>query len=144
MSAHLETHFPGLFRSRYRVTSPRTAQYNCIAWAAQDSTHWWEPDPFGLYFWPSRIPREYTLDAYIAAYASIGFEQCESDAYEHDIEKVAIFVNDSGSPTHASRQLESGEWTSKLGQLEDIEHQLDALSGNAYGTVAIYMARGKH
>jgi hypothetical protein len=38
--------------------------------------------------------------------------------------------------THAARQLDNGKWTSKLGQLEDIEHEsLEALSGAVYGSV---------
>lgn len=55
--------------------------------------------------------------------------------------KLAIFVNDQGTPTHAARQLPDGWWTSKLGRQIDIEHELSAIEGPAYGKVAILLAR---
>ena len=58
--------------------------------------------------------------------------------------KIAIYVNPDGKPTHAARQLSSGQWTSKLGQLEGIEHNiLEGLTGSEYGTVAVMMKRPK-
>jgi len=33
--------FPRLTAARYRVTSPATTDYNCVAWAAGDTEHWW-------------------------------------------------------------------------------------------------------
>ncbi|MCY7407984.1 MAG: hypothetical protein LH631_11575, partial [Alkalinema sp. CAN_BIN05] len=42
-------------------------------------------------------------------------------------------------PQHVARQLPNGLWTSKLGRLEDIEHELDGLSGDLYGTVQKFM-----
>jgi hypothetical protein len=50
-------------------------------------------------------------------------------------------VDAQGSPTHAARQLDNGRWTSKLGELEDIEHSLRDLEGAAYGTVVQVMKR---
>lgn len=42
----------------------------------------------------------------------------------------------------SDRQLPDGKWTSKLGALEDIEHdRLDALEGDDYGRVVAYMKR---
>jgi hypothetical protein len=56
------------------------------------------------------------------------------------IEKVAIFASDD-KWTHVARQLESGYWTSKLGQGVDIEHELDGLCGSKYGEIATIMSR---
>jgi hypothetical protein len=56
-------------------------------------------------------------------------------------EKIAVFANAKGVPTHAARQLASGFWTSKLGVSEDIEHRLRDLEGDIYGTVALIMKR---
>jgi hypothetical protein len=56
-------------------------------------------------------------------------------------EKVALFAHEDGTPTHAARQLASGRWTSKLGELEDIEHELEAVEGAAYGSVVVYLKR---
>ncbi len=61
----IEQSFPNLQRCGYSVTSPATLDYNCIAWAANDTEAWWEPDPLDLSYWPLGIPRSYTLDAYI-------------------------------------------------------------------------------
>jgi len=44
-------------------------------------------------------------------------------------------------PTHAARQLENGRWTSKLGELEDIEHDLHHLASGAYGAVVQILKR---
>jgi hypothetical protein len=40
----IEARFPGLRTSSFRVTSPATRDYNCVAWAARDTAHWWRPD----------------------------------------------------------------------------------------------------
>jgi hypothetical protein len=59
-----------------------------------------------------------------------------------NIEKIAIYVNQLGVPSHAARQLPNGLWTSKLGSNVDIEHATpDALTGNDYGRPALLMAR---
>ena len=40
------------------------------------------------------------------------------------------------------RLISSGRWTSKLGNLEDIEHTtLDGLRSLVYGTIAVFMKR---
>ena len=40
-----------------------------------------------------------------------------------------------------ARQLPSGLWTSKLGESEDIEHQVEGLEGSSYGNVLVYLCR---
>jgi hypothetical protein len=66
---------------------------------------------------------------------------CEGDELEAGFEKIALFANNQGIPLHAARQLPSGRWTSKLGELEDIEHTLRDLEGEEYGSVALVMKR---
>jgi hypothetical protein len=47
--------------------------------------------------------------------------------------KVALYAV-AGEYTHASRQLSSGKWTSKLGKGVDIEHDApDDVGGGSYG-----------
>lgn len=44
--------------------------------------------------------------------------------------------------THAARQLPSGQWTSKLGKSEDIQHEsAEDVSGGVYGEVVEFMKR---
>jgi hypothetical protein len=139
----LESVFPGLGSSEFRVTSPATRDYNCIAWAAGDTAHWWWPevDPDNdAIFWPAGVPLEETLAAFTAAFVTLGYASCTGEDLEPGFERVALFAND-GVPTHAARQRPSGRWTSKLGFLEDIEHELHALAGAECGTVALIMKR---
>lgn len=69
------------------------------------------------------------------------YKPCEDGALEDGFEKVAIYAL-SFIVTHMARQLASGRWTSKLGELEDIEHASPAeLEGQKYGTVVQYMRR---
>lgn len=135
--------FPNLKSTGYRITSPESPEYNCIAWAAQDTERWWWPDPFDTYFWPQGVPRQETVGAFIQACAALGFAPCESDAFEPGFEKIAIYVDSSGKPTHTARQLPSGKWTSKLGESEDMEHLLDGLTSSIYGSVACILKRKK-
>jgi hypothetical protein len=127
--ADVERWFSRLRTATYKVTSAYDRKYNCAAFAAGQTDTWWEPAaPDG--YWPPGVPSEYTVDAYAAAYRSIGFAECDTDTSEDGFEKIAIY-GDDGDFVHAARQLRSGVWTSKLGRAEDIEHEtLQQLEGN--------------
>ena len=92
--------FPNLLPDRVRVTSPCTDAYNCIAWAARDDRRWWWPSQDG--YWPPNVPRVHTLDAFIAAYGTLGFLPCTSPAHEGGKEKIAIYSL-AGAPTVPER-----------------------------------------
>ena len=87
------------------------------------------------------VEQEETLQAYILAYKTLGYEICNGDTLEAGYQKIAIYVDSIGIPTHAARQLANGKWTSKLGWLEDIEHELDGLVGDRYGVVGQILKR---
>jgi hypothetical protein len=136
--------FPGLRASSFLVTSPETRAYNCVAWAAGDTARWWWPDPESdACFWPPGVPAAETVDAFVAALATLGYAPCSGDDFEPGFEKVALFAAD-GVPTHVARQLAGGRWTSKLGRSEDIEHDLHALGGDVYGAVVLILKRPAH
>ena len=142
MSARIEHAFPALRSSGYQITSPATKDYNCIAWAAEKDTTWWWPDAYGVGYWPSQVSRTETIEAFIAAYGLLGYEPCTDAQPEPGFEKLAIYVDPAGVPTHAARLLPSGRWTSKLGAWEDGEHNaLDGLNGNLYGRVGLVLRR---
>lgn len=144
MSNHdIEKFFPKLQDGLYKITSPDTVDYNCIAWAAGDTEAWWWPDRLDIGYWPAGVPRAETLEAFIEAFAVLGFTPCDTAEYEEGFEKVAIYIDVNGKQTHAARQLSSGLWTSKLGNLQDIEHHIDGVSGDQYGAVAVIMKRSK-
>ncbi len=134
--------FPNLTPENHAVASPRTDEYNCIAFAAGNQSLWWWPDPVGLSYWPPSAAREESVAAFRRAFSSLGYEPCALSEPEPGYEKVAIYAI-GGTPTHAARQLPNGRWASKLGELEDIEHAtLDVLVGTVYGDVAIIVRRG--
>ena len=136
----LEAIFPRLAFSSYTVTSPATQDYNCIAWAAGETRRWWWPDTAGLRYWPADVPREETLSAFRSLFASLGYAECDGDLPEAEFEKIAVFAIDE-LPQHAARQLANGRWTSKLGELDDVEHDLRDLEGVEYGAVVLIMKR---
>ena len=137
-----EKSFPNLSKDGYSLTSPKTPEYNCIAWAAGDDGVWWWPDSLYEYYWPSEIPRAETIEAFIKAYEKLGYFVCSNAELENGFEKVAIYADHNKKPTHAARQLNSGHWTSKLGSSEDIAHTtLDGLISDSYGHVAIILKR---
>jgi hypothetical protein len=128
--------------------SPRSKLYNCFAWAAGESHIWWEPnDPRfephdGPRYWPPGVSHAFTIVSFVQAFASLGYEECESPDLEPGFEKVALYVDDDGDPSHAARQLESGSWTSKIGTLEDVEHRsVSGVEGPAYGHAVRFLRR---
>lgn len=137
----IESLFPHIADSGYSIASPATTDYNCVAWAAGDPTSWWWPDPQNIGYWPSTVPREETVEAFVKAFEILGYSRCQETAYESQCEKVAIYADLAQRPTHVVRQLASGRWTSKLGKLEDIEHEWNALRGSQYGDIAAIMKR---
>ena len=143
MIGRIEQIFPRLRGAVYQLTSPQSDRYNCIAWAAGDDAHWWWPDEPGQpesSFWPPGVPRAETLDAFCEAFATLGYAVCDDEQPEANYEKIALFAL-SGVPKHAARQLSNARWTSKLGPMEDVEHELHDLTGMLYGSAVLLMKR---
>lgn len=129
--------FPRL-SGHFRLTSPKTPAYNCIAWSANDTRHWWQPGGY----WPlPSTPHDCWIGDLERAFVALGFEPCESGDLEIGFVKIALY----GSAlmfTHVARQLADGHWTSKLGKAEDIEHDSpDDVAGGLYGEVIGYMRK---
>jgi len=133
-------HFPNLAATGFQITSAPDPIYNCIAWAAGITDAWWWPDPAGYDYWPSGVVRAERRDAFIQAFATIGYFPCSDSSFEPGFDKVALYEQ-NGIPTHAARQLPNGRWTSKLGPEDDTEHELDGLTGPLYGVVVQVLRR---
>jgi hypothetical protein len=129
--------FPNLATTEFQITSPPDRQYNCIAWAAGDTSQNWWP---GRSYWPPGIPAEETVDAFILAFQTLGYTPCADGGLEEEYEKVALYAL-AGAPKHAARQLPNGKWSSKLGAAVDVEHVLEGVCGDLYGTVVQFMKR---
>jgi hypothetical protein len=140
--ALLESGFPSLKQHRYTVTSPATSDYNCFAWALSNTKRWWSPSPSRGYHWPRGIPADCKLTTFVKLYALEGFAPSDNARVESGFEKLAVYCDSNGEVTHVARQTQSGAWTSKLGDWEDIEHEsLSAVEGELYGQVKRFLKR---
>jgi hypothetical protein len=120
-------------------TSEDDPCYNCIAWAAGATDRWWWPRDA---YWPVGVSEANTLEAFVAAFATLGYEPCESGDLELGEEKIVIYCSSGGAPTHAARQLDDGSWTSKLGEFWDIRHSAPSgVEGPVYGRTRQFMRR---
>lgn len=141
--------FENLTADNFQITSARDRKYNCIAWAAEESNvNWWplpellNGSPVGGVYWPEGVGLDVTLPNFIRAFRRIGYRECDHGELEDGFEKIVLFVDASGIPTHAARQLQDGKWTSKLGKLNDISHDTaECAGGTEYGQPHQYMRR---
>lgn len=133
--------FPHSAQYPFQVTSPEDVNYNCIAWACEDTEKWYWPDPFNFYYWPDGIAREESIQAFKALFELLGYEACEDGEWEDGYQKVALFADRNKTPQHAARQLSNGMWTSKLGNDIDVEHHLFAMEEGFYGNVCLFMKK---
>jgi hypothetical protein len=140
----IDLHFSSAARIGCWITSCPDGVYNCIAWAAGDTNNWWWPDAAGHHWWPPGTPRELTLSAFIKAFGTVGYREWKNEnaSLENGYEKVSIYVDQQGNPTHAARQLEGGLWASKLGRHKDVQHAtISAIEGGDYGSVVKILRR---
>ena len=122
-AAELAQIFPGV-TGQVRITSPNSLNYNCLSWVVGEVDKWFDPTPHCVgYHWPSGVEREWTISTIRKLLALYGFTENANDtSLEAGFIKVAFYVDESGEPTHFARQLPNGKWTSKLGELYDVEH----------------------
>lgn len=122
----------------YIAHSDESADYNCTSFAAGYTDRWF--DPYG--YWPDGVPRGEGVAYLVAAYQTEGFAVCSRRDPEDGFEKVAIYADDVGRWTHASRLRPDGWWASKIGGWEDILHRMpENLEGRVYGEILLYMKR---
>src|SRR3989344_1968584 len=89
MNSNLERLFPNLSQSGYRLTSPDTDDYNCVAWAAGDDQKFW--DPAAGYYWPEGFKTSYHVDVLKDLFMSKGYIECDSSEFQIGKEKIAIY-----------------------------------------------------
>ncbi len=131
IDAEEERWFPNLVKQGYRKTSEPTPKYNCIAYAFGFEDQWWEPgnnEPWHI--WPDGLTSDQDFENYVMAAKSLGFIECKDEMIESGFEKIALYIAQNGTGSHAAKQLPNGKWSSKLGESADIEHNtLKALEG---------------
>lgn len=131
--------FPNSFDFPFEITSPETAQYNCVAWALGDSENWWEADDD--YQWLDNIEYSQSLLAVKSLFENFKFEISDNDSLEKGFEKIALFSDDNLNCTHVAKQLSDELWSSKLGISYDISHKINALENGIYGQVVLILKR---
>lgn len=67
--------FQNLAKSDAEKKSSENTSYNCIAWAANDTTRRWWPRASG-YYWPANIRDDDSLESFVGAFATLGYEPC--------------------------------------------------------------------
>lgn len=135
MLENLEEVFPNLHS--YQITSPVSLRYNCVAWALGIDSQWWSHDRT----WLDSVPRSLNVHALIQLFEEFGYAICNSGVREAGYDKVAVYAL-FGEWSHAARQLEDGQWTSKLGPFEDIIHPSpEDITGELFGIVHCIMRR---
>jgi hypothetical protein len=131
--------FPRLSGNAYQLKSPKARRYNCLAWAAGHNDAWWDAALGGT--WPEGVPDDGSVEAAVYLYERLGYTRATDATYEEGVEKIAIYGDDMGY-THAARQLPDGRLTSKIGKLQDIEHDaLENLVDSRYGQVRQIMEK---
>jgi hypothetical protein len=151
--------FPNLRGKRnWRLKSPWSDTYQCVAWALCRSDRKWWPLSHSEFDWFPGLPRVvpppmfppvplFTPVSYlIQGFERVGYAQCATEDFEFGYQKVAIYANQASGATHMARQSISGDgWLSKPGFLEDIRHATLADIGgnhpNGYGDVAQILKR---
>jgi len=143
--------FPALQSIEHELTSRPSHKYNCIAFALGEDDYVCWPQQLAecaltTPYWPRRIPREVSVSAFRLMFESRGYVLSGSADFEVGLEKIVLYCDAAGKPTHAARQIMSdphrGQWKSKIGNLADIRHAtLTALEGAEYGKVHSCFAR---
>ena len=133
--------FPNSLKEPFLITSQPTPNYNCIAWACEDDTKWYWPDTQNIYYWPNGIPREEKIENFILLFENLGYVLCNDSSLEFNYQKIAIYADAYGKPTHAARQKNNGSWTSKLGKELDIEHSIFSIDNGVYGSIILFMKK---
>jgi hypothetical protein len=145
MLARLKPHFPQLSSYFWKQTSDASNRYNCIAFAVSDTKrNWW---PIQRY-WPREARRVTTVAAFEEAFLTKGFVACADGVLEEGFDKIVLYVDQANVPTHAAKQVVSGEhagsWSSKLGEFIDILHEKpESLSGPVYGIPKYFFKRDR-
>jgi hypothetical protein len=133
---------PHLKRSDYSLESKATSTYNCVSWAFSETTVKYDPAPIFGYYWPRRVSRSITALNYIAMFERVGhFTKCDNGELEPGFEKIAVYEELNGDFSHVARQRSKGTWTSKVGNLDDIDHPSPFVLEKDYGKITQFLKR---
>lgn len=135
----LNVSFPNLRNEGFTVVDPPSDLYNCVAYAAGDTSRWWAHIPSR--YWPPHATRSERIESLQEVFIGLGFEESGNGSVEPGYQKIALY-EEQGAWEHASVQMPNGAWRSKMGEGPVIEHRSPAsLAGGMYGDVRCFMRR---
>ncbi|MBI4648181.1 MAG: hypothetical protein HY738_16760 [Bacteroidia bacterium] len=134
-----DKNFPNSFDAQFEISSPKTCKYNCLAWAMNDNTKWWDYEDD--YYWVAGIEKNGKLKTFIKLLECFNYKKTNTASYESGYDKIALFSKDKIECTHLAKQLKEEIWTSKLGSSYDVLHTLKGIENGIYGDVKIIMKR---
>ena len=132
--------FPNLSGEAFEIVEQPSGSYNCIAYAANDTSQRWDPNTGD--YWPPWAPADNRIDSLKQVFAGLGYEECEDSRLEDGYLKIALYGEEEGEAKHAAVQMPDGAWRSKLGYGPVIEHRSpESLADGIYGGVHCFMRR---
>lgn len=135
--------FPELANDQnFKICSPETYKYNCIAWAMQFTDRWVDHLPGPDKWWPNGVERSNSSKALILAFKAVGFTECDNKSLEKGFDKVVLYKLETKDEwTHASRIIDNSVEHSKFGPSFDGTHSHDKFQGTYYGIPYAIMKR---
>lgn len=131
--------FPYLTTENFEIVGPPSGRYNCIAYAAGDTSKRWD-NHLGRY-WPPWATRSSSMQSLKEVFAGLQYEECQDGNHEAGYQKLALYEA-RGAMQHAAAQMPNGRWRSKMGSGPVIEHDSPAsLAAGPYGEPTAFMRR---
>ena len=125
--------FPNLAKDTvFKLTSPDTPVYNCIAWAMGFTDRWVDHFSAAGHWWPQSVEKDDTCQSLLNAFLALGFEPTDNYNYNASYDKVVLYGYD-GKWKHASRILVNNIEHSKFGALWDGIHGHNVFQDDIYG-----------
>ena len=126
----------------FRLLSPFSYQYNCIAFAMGMLDRWVDSSNIPWHWWPP-VEKGTSVEHLKNAFRYFGFEECGmDDRIDDSYDKVAIYCV-GNQWTHAARIVSDGIYHSKFGESYDGCHSRGNVLHAQYGAVCLIMRRLK-
>ncbi len=126
----------------FKLLSPFSFQYNCIAFALGMTDRWVDHENIPWHWWPP-VEKGAKIEHLIKAFNFFGFEECGmDDTIDELYDKVALYQTDD-QWTHAARIVKRGILHSKFGESYDGIHSSGNVLHLQYGKICLIMRRLK-
>lgn len=126
----------------FKILSPFSFQYNCIAFAMGLTDRWVDNSNIPWHWWPP-VEKGDSIEHLRDAFQYFGFEECGmDDTIDELYDKVALY-HIANKWKHAARIVADGIYHSKFGESYDGCHSSGNVLQAQYGTVCLIMRRLK-